>query len=412
MKKNRTKLFIVITAVALLLVLIIQLNWVFQSAKAKEELFNEKANMVLARTTDALLSNKKACENLETSVEKNEIQTIDSLFKYYLKFYNFHINYSFEVIKPTATPASYNANWMNKKNVDQQGCYEKNLDVFAVKNGLQLKLIFPEKKQFILAALGPLFITSVILTLLVIVLFWRTTVALVNERNSSEHTSDFLNNMTHEFKTPLTTIALAGKMMVKASTIQQEEKIKQYSEIILEENEKLRQQVEQVLSMTALERGEIPLIKTTLDFHILLHNALKCMAIQLENKQGKLELNLEAKKHIILGDKTHLINVLCNLIDNAIKYALKKPAILIQTSHTDSDLIITIADKGIGIEKKYQKKIFDKFFRVPTGNVHDVKGFGLGLAYIKKIVALHHGTIAVESEKGKGTIFTITLPHV
>jgi two-component system, OmpR family, phosphate regulon sensor histidine kinase PhoR len=212
--------------------------------------------------------------------------------------------------------------------------------------------------------------------------------------------------MTHEFKTPLTNIALAGKMLIKDS-----EKVKHYSGIILEENEKLRLQVEQVLSMTALERGEIPVHKTELDFHRLIRDAFKSMSIQVENAEGKVHLELFAPQFVVMGDKTHLTNALCNLIDNAIKYSKGNPDISVRTENQDQNLKIEFKDQGIGIDKEYQKKVFEKFFRIPKGNLHDVKGFGLGLAYIKKIIELHGGTIELQSEQGKGTKFIILLPH-
>lgn len=419
---NRTQLFIAISSIALILVLVIQVNWIFQTAKIKEELFNEKANMVLARTTDALLSDEKACKKIEACVDannnsasaaklgKNEVDKLDSLFTHYMNFYNFHVDYSYEVVKPGFYPSPKESRFTNVFYPSQPACYEKPLEEITGKNGLQLKLIFPEKKQFIMAEMGPLFITSVLLVLVVLVMFWRTTLSLIKEKKISEHTTDFLNNMTHEFKTPLTNIALAGKMMSKDTTNRQEDKIKHYSGIILEENEKLRLQVEQVLSMTALERGEIPLQKTELNFHDLIKDALKSISIQIENKQGSLKLDLAAEQFVVMGDKTHLTNALCNLVDNAIKYAKEKPGVTIRTFNSGQHLIVVVADKGIGIEKKYHKKVFDKFFRVPTGDVHDVKGFGLGLAYVKKIVELHDGTIELESE-GEETNFIITLPH-
>jgi two-component system phosphate regulon sensor histidine kinase PhoR len=260
--------------------------------------------------------------------------------------------------------------------------------------------------------MGTLFITSVILILVVLALFWRTILLLIKEKKISEHTTDFLNNMTHEFKTPLTSIALAGNMIRKESASSQDDKTKHYTDIILEENEKLRLQVEHVLSMTALERGEIPLQKTELDFHTLIKDLMRYINIQIENKQGTLILNLKAGSCVINGDKNHLTNALRDLIDNAIKYSKERPELLIDTCNMDRSLIIKISDKGIGIEKEYHKQVFDKYFRVPTGDIHDVKGFGLGLAYIKKIVKLHGGTIGLTSEKGKGTTFTITLPNV
>jgi len=418
MKINKTYLFIAVSSIALVVVLAIQVNWIFQTANVKEELFNEKANMVLSKTAETLCSDKETCINMTScciidsnsecklQLGKNETNKIDSLLKNYMKFYNFHLDYSFEVIKRNPNDLHKNENGWNTN------VFKKRLEEMANKSGLELKLIFPEKKQFIIAEMGALFITSVILILVVLIMFWRTVLSLMKEKKISEHTTDFLNNMTHEFKTPLTNIALAGKMIIKDSNIKQEEKIKHYSGIILEENEKLRLQVEQVLSMTALERGEIPLSKTEIDFHQLINDAIKCISIQIENKQGNLKLNLKANAFVVWGDKNHLTNVLCNLIDNAIKYSKEKPEISIHTSNINHNLILAISDNGIGIEKEYLKKVFAKFFRVPTGNVHDVKGFGLGLAYVKKIVELHGGTIELQSEKGKGTSFTIILPTI
>src|SRR6218665_209207 len=208
MKINRSYLFIAVSSIALLIVLVIQVNWIFRTARIKEELFNEKANMVLARTTDALLSDNRACARIEDCIEndgsatptaklgKDEVQKIDSLFNYYMKFYNFHIDYSYEVLKPQAPPLTV-SNWNTITRPDEQACYEKSLDAIAMKKGLELKLIFPHKKQFIIAEMTGMFITSVILIIVVLVLFWRTIRALMREKQLSEHTTDFLNNMTH-----------------------------------------------------------------------------------------------------------------------------------------------------------------------------------------------------------------------
>jgi two-component system phosphate regulon sensor histidine kinase PhoR len=335
---------------------------------------------------------------------KNEVHKIDSLLTHYMRFYNFRIGYSFVVTKPGSLTA------INKSG-SENFIYNKPLEDVSSKNEIELKLIFPDKRQYIKAEMGTMFITSVMLILIVLVLFWRTILSLMKEKRISEHTTDFVNNMTHEFKTPLTNIALAGRMILKDSAIKEGDKIKHYAGIILEENEKLKLQVEQVLNMTALERGEIPLRKTELDFHELIRESLKGMSIQIENKQGNLKVTLHAGRFVVIGDRTHLINAFCNLIDNALKYSNEKPALSIQTSNNGQNLVVVVSDEGIGIEKEYQQKVFDKFFRVPTGDVHDVKGFGLGLAYIKKIVELHGGTIELQSEKGKGTAFTITIPN-
>ncbi len=408
MKIRRTYIFIAISSVALLLVLLIQVHWILQTAQIKEDLFNEKANMVLAKTAEDIRKDQVTCGNLQSSAGKNDIHKVDSLLAHYLQAYNIHVSYTFDV-KPAGPPQTDEP--FKSSKVFNGHSYAICVTDEADRNALQFKLNFPEKRQFILAEMGSMFITSVVLILLVLIVSVRTILSLMKEKSISEHTSDYLNNMTHEFKTPLTNIALAGKMMVKESNLKEVNKIKHYSAIILEENEKLRLQVEQVLSMTALERGEIPLQKTELDMHLLIGDSLKCMSVQVENMHGETHMGLRAENVVVMGDKTHLINALCNLLDNAIKYAGGKPELRIETKNDNGNIVITLADKGIGIEKEYQKKVFEKFFRVPTGNVHDVKGFGLGLAYVKKIIELHGGTISLQSEKGNGTIFTITLPN-
>lgn len=410
MKLSRTYLFIIISSIALLTVLIIQVHWILQTAKMKEQLFNEKANIVLSKTADAISTDMGVFKSMQIPVGKSEVQKVDSLFRKYMKLYNIRIDYFFEL-----TPTTYDMNniigWKAGFNSGQPGCYEACIGGDASDKGMLLKLVFPDEKQFIMAEMGTPFITSVILIIVVLVLSWRTIFSLLKEKKIAEHTTDFLNNMTHEFKTPLTNIALAGKMMVREANISQDEKVKHYSAIILDENEKLKQQVEQVLSMAALERDEIPIRKTELDFHQLIRDSLKRSNLQIENTQGSVKLKLEAKQFVIMGDKTNLANAFCNLIDNAIKYAKEMPELSICTFDNARQLIITVTDNGIGIEKEYQRKVFDKFFRIPTGNVHDVKGFGIGLAYVRKIIELHGGTIELKSEMGEGTTFTIKLPY-
>lgn len=404
MKLSRTYVFIALSSLALVVVLAIQVNWILHTARIKEELFNEKANMVLTRTAEALSSDTQACRNLEAGVEAAEVRKIDSLFVHYMKFYNFHIDYSFEVIRPDL--------FGMKQSVSANNVYNRRLDEVVSNNGLELKLTFPDKKKFIIEEMGPMFITSVVLILLVLILFWRTVLSLLKKKEILEHTTEFLNNMTHEFKTPLTNIALAGRMIAKDPMLRQEDKLKHYSGIILEENEKLRLQVEQMLGMTALERGELPLQKTELDMHQLIREAVKCISVQIEHAQGSIKTALDAEHVVVMGDKAYLANALCNLLDNAIKYSPGKPELCVQTVNKGKQLLLMVSDKGIGIGREYHKNVFDTFFRVPTGDVHDVKGFGMGLAYVKKIVELHEGHIELQSEKGKGTTMTIAIPHV
>jgi len=413
MKPNRTYIFIAVSSLALAALLFIQVSWIVKTAKIKEELFSEKANMVLSATAKELCSDKETCENMgnccysdsgrdcKLQLGKDEIHKIDSLLKKFMSLYNFHIDYSFEVIKQGMAPE-------DGKNLPGN-IFKTRLEEVAIQNGLELKLIFPEKRQFIIAEMGPLFIVSVLFILVVLILFWSATLSLLREKKISEQTNEFLKNMTHEFKTPLTNISLAGKMILKEPALAND-KVKHYGGIILSENEKLRQQVEQVLGMAALERGEIPLLRTKTDLHEIISRVLVCMAVQVEPGRDSIKQELRAEKSFIWGDRNHLANAFTNLVDNAIKYAKGVPEITISSYNQENFIIVQVADRGIGIESKHIKSIFNKYFRVPTGDVHDVKGFGLGLAYVKKIIDLHGGGITVESEKGKGTVFILKLP--
>lgn len=407
MKLSRGHLFLIVSTVALVGVLVIQVIWIINTARVKEEIFTEKVHLVLAKTADNLSADTGILDNRKMFVSALEMQQVDSLLKLYMDFYNIHINYSFTA-RSTGKIQSKSPSFITRFNDPNavQMCME---DVPVGDKNYELKLSLPNKQQFILQEMGIPFLLSFILIVLVLFLSWRTLLSLQKEKIISEHTTEFLNNMTHEFKTPLTSIALAGKMIHKESDDQ--EKVEYYSGVILEENEKLRLQVEQVLSMAALERGEVPLRKIDLDMHQAIKDAIKQMQLQLRNSGAKVTTLLNAEHFTMIGDKIHLINTFCNLIDNAIKYANDKPEILIETLNDQNQLIIRFKDAGIGIDKAYHKKVFEKYFRIPTGNVHNVKGFGLGLAYIYNIIQLHKGTIHLESELNKGTLFTIQLPY-
>ena len=412
MKINKTYLIIVITAVSLLAIFLIEIKWILETAKIREELFNERASMVLSKTANALSTDKQSFHNLQMNVDKNDVHQIDSVFSYYMKYYNIHIDYYFEV-KPTDHPISNVTSYLTEDKKHKQESYNACIgDGDSTNKNLELKLVFPKKEQFIRAEMGSMFITSIILILVVMILSWKSILSLMKEKLIADHTTDFLNNMTHEFKTPLTNISLAAKMLFKESVQQQEQKMKHYAEIIIEENDRLKLQVDQVLSMTALERGEIPIDKSVINLQELIFQSIKRFAIQLEIKKVKLTSEFNANNFWVSGDKIHLNNVFSNLIDNSIKYSKNNPKIKIQTNNSSGNIIIAISDNGIGIKKQYHKKVFKKFFRVPTGDIHNVKGFGLGLTYIKNIIELHGGNIEIQSHLGKGTKFTISLPYV
>ena len=221
--------------------------------------------------------------------------------------------------------------------------------------------------------------------------------------------NDFINNMTHELKTPISTISLSSEMLLQDSK-NSAEQVKKYAGIIYEENKRLEQQVERVLNVAKLDKNELVLNKEAFDLQELLIQLKENFEAFQPEKTSKLNLNLSESSHILLADPVHLTNVFYNLMDNAVKYSKEDVQISITTKLSSPYLVIEFSDKGIGISKEHQKAIFDKFFRVPTGNIHNVKGFGLGLYYVKLIIEGHKGNIAVKSNVGEGTTFAIRLP--
>ncbi|MFM2048137.1 MAG: hypothetical protein RI955_685 [Bacteroidota bacterium] len=405
MKLKKAYIFLITLSIALLIILFIQVNWIVEAAKIKEELFSEKADIILSKTATDLRSDTFTIHHLPLKIGINEKRKIDSLLHHYMKMYNIKLDYNFSVNEQEKSNNSQ-LSFLKLQQSNYKTCLNDD-----GKNELILNLNFPDKKAFLLAEMRMPFMISVVLIFVVLVISWLTILAVIKEQKIAAQTKDFLNNMTHEFKTPITNIALAGKMMAKDFAIEQNEKLKNYTEIIINENGKLKQQVEQLLGLTELERGEIPLQKNNFSFHELIENAATRMQLQLQNKNGKLELKLNATNFFINGDAIHLNNTICNFIDNAIKYSDKNPIIKIETCNQNNCLTIKITDSGIGIEKSFHDKVFEKYFRVPTGNLHNVKGFGLGLAYCKMIIKQHDGTVNLKSEINKGTTFIILLPH-
>lgn len=269
---------------------------------------------------------------------------------------------------------------------------------------------FPHQQSFILSSIWSLLIGSLIFTSIIIGVFYYTVVIFLRQKKLSEIKNDFINNMTHEFKTPLATISLAVDAVNNPMILKDESKIKHYTHIIKEENKRMNSQVEKVLQMALLDKNEISLSKDDVDIHDIIYRAVENITLQIEDKGGKIEMELAAERYEITGDEVHLNNVISNLLDNANKYSPEKPDIKISTSGDDNGIYITIEDHGIGMSNEDIKMIFEKFYRVPTGNVHNIKGFGLGLTYVKAIVEAHKGSIEVKSQLKKGSEFKIFLP--
>jgi two-component system, OmpR family, phosphate regulon sensor histidine kinase PhoR len=253
-------------------------------------------------------------------------------------------------------------------------------------------------------------ISAIFFTLMIIAAFYVTVSALLRQKKLSEIKNDFINNMTHEFKTPLATISLAVDALRNEKVVSDREKSGYFTSIIKEENKRMNKQVETILQASLLDRQEQQLNLKSLHAHRIIQEALENVRLQLEGKGGFYELQLNAKTDLIEADEVHFMNVITNLIDNAIKYSKENLLIRISTQNTNRNLVIRIEDNGIGMTKETQRRIFEKFYRAHTGNLHNVKGFGLGLSYVKTIVEAHEGKIKVDSTIGKGTAFTLEFP--
>lgn len=269
---------------------------------------------------------------------------------------------------------------------------------------------FPDKNAAIISNLGVTLGSSVGLLLVLVFIFSYTLYAILKQKKLSEMKTDFINNMTHEFKTPVATIMIASEALKDPEVTEDKSRLKRLAGIIYDENVRLGNHIERVLSIARLEKNEMKMENSEVDMNDLILIVLDSMSLQLQKRNAILTVNTDAENAIIYGDELHLSNVLYNLIDNANKYSAETPEITITTRNTAKNLIIEIADKGIGMTKEHSKRIFDQFYRVPTGNLHDVKGFGLGLNYVQDIIKQLNGNIKVSSEKDKGTKFEISLP--
>lgn len=273
-----------------------------------------------------------------------------------------------------------------------------------------LYVSFPDKNSLILGNMWTTMASSAGLLLVLVFIFSYTLYAILRQKKISEMKTDFINNMTHEFKTPVATIMIASEALKDPEIVEDKKRISRLAGIIYDENVRLGNHIERVLSIARLEKKELKLEQTEVNLNDLVVAVLDSMDLQLQKKAAKVVLSLDAIDPIVIGDELHLSNVLYNLIDNANKYSSEEPRITIKTKNTAKGVIISIADEGIGMTKDQSKRIFDQFYRVPTGNLHDVKGFGLGLNYVQDIITQMNGNIKVQSEKDKGTEFIITLP--
>ncbi len=273
-----------------------------------------------------------------------------------------------------------------------------------------LRVFFPNQKSYLLQTMWLMLSISAILIIVIFAAFTYTINTIYKQKKLGQIKNDFINNMTHELKTPISTISLACEALNDPDMRKSEQSMRSFISMINEENKRLGVLVENVLRSAILDRGDMQLRLEPMNLHEVVKGVIRNIAIQVKKKGGSIQVELNAVNPLVKGDSVHITNVVYNLIDNAIKYSLDKPEVIIRSRNVKEGVELSFTDNGIGISKENQKKIFDKLYRVPTGNIHNVKGFGLGLSYVKVVLDKHFGEISVESELKKGSTFSIYIP--
>lgn len=356
----------------------------------------------LRRISDQMLSEVFQWENME--LDNREIEYALNRFLYYLQ-----TPYEYALIKNgVVTGGSYKK---SNKNDFLKSNYKVRL--FAdniIRQDLILSVVFPERTNYVLRSMAGLLSGSFLFSLIILATFAMSLYLIIHQKKISEIKSDFINNMTHEFKTPIATISLAADTITNPKVISDETSIRHFISMIKKENSRMNKKVENILQIASLDKREIDFKFDNISLHSVIKRAVEGFDILLQQRNGVIKLCLNASEHFIYGDGEHLFNLINNLIDNAIKYSEESPEIAITTNNTEEGIIISVEDKGIGMSKTIQSRIFERFYRKTSGNVHDVKGFGLGLNYSRAIVETHKGYIKVSSEPGKGSRFDVFLP--
>jgi len=416
--RNTLKIIIILAAVSIAGVTVTQVYWVRKAFDLKENQFNRDVQSALRTVADRIYEiNKTPLSG------NNPVQQVST--NYFVVLVNGPVNSSvlgflisseFEKrnIKADYEYGVYDCADQCMKGGTAVSLHQNKTTASLAElptwknDGYYFGVQFPRIEANLISQMGIWGFSSAV-TLIVIFFFVYTLLVILRQKRLSEIQKDFINNMTHEFKTPLSTIAISSEVLRDPGITHTPERLLNYATIIQTESQRLKQHVERVLQMARLEKSDVGLKKERLDLHELIREAVQNSSVTLQEKNGRMSLQLDAQHSFIEADKLHFTNVLFNLIDNAIKYNKNAPELSIKTGNFNKQVFVEVQDNGIGISPENQKKIFHQFYRVPTGNLHDVKGFGLGLNYVKLIVEAHRGKISVESQPGHGCIFRITL---
>jgi two-component system phosphate regulon sensor histidine kinase PhoR len=417
MSRKTIVIVILLAVVSLGLIVAGQVYWVRKAYSIQEQQFNDRVVMALTRVVGEILIMNKDSAVTEPVLQKQAnffVANINETPEPYLletllreEFERSNLTEDFEYgIYDCFTDSIAFGGKVDFGNPFTGRAVQIQELINLEPDGHYFGVLFPNKTALILRQLDFWMYSSIII-FFIVVFFSYTILLLLRQKRLSEVKTDFINNMTHELKTPISTIALSAEALSSPDIAKQPDRLTQYVQIIRNENNRLRSQVEKVLQIASLSPGRVRVKNELIDVHAVIRKAEGTFRIKLEEQEGHLALDLQAPNPGIRGDQLHVTNMIYNLLDNAVKYSGENPQVTVRTNNADGKLLVSISDNGIGIPKAYQKMIFDKFYRVPTGNRHDVKGFGLGLFYVRTMMKAHGGRVWVESAPGKGSTFIL-----
>lgn len=420
LSKRSQRLILTTLAVASMIgLLVIQVDWLMESIKMQEAIFTKGVNMALQQTVLNMAKDEELNTAIQNSIEKdslinsqevftqNIITRLDSTVQKELEFYHINLDFHFLLIngedtlslKPTSKAKSGEFFHQSFNSPDPNA-------------SIDLAIRFPGRSSFIVRRIGIMFATSVLLILFTIISIFMILAYYRKERAFAQQVKDMIGNLTHEFMTPISSISLAGNMILNRSQKSGDQTTTNLVTAIKEENKKLQGQVDRLLQLAAVENSGFDYNKVPVDIHSIIEDAIQTMNFPLNQNEAEVRCNFQAKAPVVLADTLHLNDVFINLLSNSLKYSVEKPLIRIETKNLDQKIEITVTDNGIGIPPREFKRIFEKYYRISTGDMHTTKGFGIGLYYVKTVIKAHQGTITVHSENHRGSNFIIVLPVI
>jgi two-component system, OmpR family, phosphate regulon sensor histidine kinase PhoR len=421
MNRKTFLLIVIITALSLAGIIVIQVFWIRNAVQLQENIFDNKVRVALKSVVNGLFETKLDTAAIMPFCEKGcgmgdakfpsriNSELLDSLIRREFASMEIDKDYEYGIYSPDKKTfhAGHSSIYLQKL-MDSR--HFVSLSCLYRSDSYVLGAYFPNERSMLYMRILKWMIMSIIFLGVLIFGFAYTILSFLKQKKLSEMKTDFVNNMTHEFKTPIATISLASEMLMNPQVSGAEDRIRKYAGIIYEENLRLKNQVEQVLRIAVLDKGTITLKLQTVDLHEIIGQIVRNFDLTIRERNGTIKMNLLAGRSQVIADRMHIENILTNLLDNANKYSPDPPQITVNTTNNDAGVFIVVGDKGIGISPENHKHVFKKLFRVHTGNVHDVKGFGLGLFYVKTMVEEHGGFIRLSSETGSGSSFELFLP--